>query len=183
MLSFVRRPAVAGAAAALLATIAATGPAAAAGSTSTPFKFTFDERSTPITCPRGLDPATYFCVQGSGVPAPGSEQKPFQPALETYGSVVDMAHPDAKGCIPDGSIASISDTDKPADQIFVVTVGTFCPTGNMVGIDTGTFKITGGSGAYKNARGGGTFVTEAKGMDLTTGQVISTTSYSGTVTR
>jgi hypothetical protein len=182
MLSIVRRPAVAGAAAALLATVAATTPAAAAGS-STPFKYTFDERSTPIACPGGLDPAAFFCVQGTGTPAPGSEQKPLSPALETYASIVDLAHPDAKGCIPDGSIASISNTDKPADQIFVVTVGTFCPTGNLVGIDTGTFKITGGTGAYKNAKGAGTFITEAKGIDPTTGQVVSTTSYTGTVTR
>jgi hypothetical protein len=95
--------------------------------------------------------------------------------IEEYAAAVNMT-PGAL-CVPDLSIATISSKAKPQDKLFVVTAGTLC-LDTMV--DNGTFRVTGGTGAYRDARGGGTFQTRVTAFGAT---VLSESTYTGTITR
>jgi len=80
----------------------------------------------------------------------------------------------ATDCItPQGPLFNFSDgkfivMDTKGDQLFANYSGQFVPTGDGTKyvFSGGTFQVTGGTGRYRNARGGGTL---SGGEDMATG--------------
>src|SRR5712692_1250317 len=91
---------------------------------------------------------------GKAVAAAG--QVPFTGTFtETFLATVDFSQPDSAGCFPDTSTGTI--TAANGDQVFIAATGTFCQSSPTTGTDAGPDTVTGGTGRFTGATGGGTF--------------------------
>jgi hypothetical protein len=127
-----------------------------------PFKGSFAETFVVVQGP----PVIVADASGSGhVTHLGSSS-------ESFVGTLDFTNVDPQtGCAHDSAVGSI--TGARGDTVDISAAGAFCPT---TGVDSGTFAITGGTGKYTGASGGGTYTSVA---NFATGR--SSESYDGTI--
>jgi hypothetical protein len=144
------------------ALVIAPTTSALASSQSVPFAGTITSNATIVNPP----PVLIATATGAG------SISPLGSATESFTGVVlfNVVDPQT-GCAPDSSTGSVSAAN--GDKVFITSVGQLCLA---TGIDSGTFVITGGTGQYKKAHGGGPY---SANVDLTTG--ISVETYNGSI--
>ena len=154
-----RRVGVSSVLAAVLVSALATS---AIASSPVPFAGSFTETATIINPP----PILVANASGSG------SVTPLGPSTEAFTGVVDFAIIDPKtGCALDSATGSIKAAN--GGTVFVTSVGEFCLA---TGTDSGTFYITGGTGRFHGAHGGGPYTSM---VNLATG--ISNETYNGSI--
>ncbi len=158
--SSLRRVGVSAVLAAVLVSALATS---AFATTSEPFKGSFSETFTIVNPP----PVIVANASGSGqITHEGL-------STESFVGTVDFTNVDPQtGCAHDSAIGSI--TGASGDSVNISAVGEFC---SNTGVDSGTFTVTGGTGRFVGATGGGTYSSVA---NFSTGT--SSETYDGSIT-
>ena len=160
---------------ALVIGVAALGPqASSALAASFNFQATLTGVTTPGACPPGT-PAGVVCYTGQSAGAITQPTSLAGPANEADRGFFDTAHPNSQGCIPNFALASITSAQGTlyiADEDFICGLG----TGNVT--ENGNWQALGGTGAYRDAHGGGTYT--VTGINQQTG--VSTITYTGHLT-
>ncbi|HEV8638870.1 MAG TPA: hypothetical protein VG370_32065 [Chloroflexota bacterium] len=155
----------------LLASVAVAAPALAA--TTTRFQASFVEQTSFVPCPPGPPPKAQ-CFSGHG---DGEAIPPGGPATESFQGFVDVAAADpVTHCTPNYTAATIA---TGSGKLYLVAQGRNCPTGPTSAVDNGTWTAVGGTGIFADARGSGTFSTEATFNP--DGTISSKTTYDGTL--
>ena len=78
-------------------------------------------------------------------------------STESFVGTVDFTQIDPRtGCAIDSAVGTIIAAN--GDQVSVTAAGEFCPA---TGVDSGSFTITGGTGRFANATGGGAYTSVA----------------------
>jgi hypothetical protein len=160
---------------ALVLGVAALGSQAGSVLATSPgesFHATLTGVTVPGACPPGT-PAGLVCYTGQSA---GTIDKPFvSAATEADRGFFDPTHPNSQGCIPNFALASITAANGStlfvADEDFICGLG----TGNVT--ENGTWQALGGTGAFAEAHGGGTYT--VTGINQQTG--VSTITYTGQI--
>jgi hypothetical protein len=135
-------------------------------------KGTATETFTATACP---SPApTLFCAASTGT----GEFSHLGKMTSSYLGIVDFAQPQGPGCYAVASNGTL--TSRQGDQLVVLDVGTFCQTSATAAMVTGNFTITGGTGRFIGATGGGTYTAPTIFNDTFTGGS-SDEVYTGTI--
>jgi hypothetical protein len=108
----------------------------------------------------------FFIAVASG----GGNITHFGLSAEQFDGTVDFPDPNT-GYAPDSAVGSI--TGAGGDVVYIQATGTACLA---AGTDDGTFTITGGTGKFAGASGGGTYSSTA---NFSTGT--SSETYNGTI--
>src|SRR5579884_508027 len=136
--------------ASLVLAVAAVGTTAAPSLAATgTLQVTFNETTTPRTCPPGV-PAGSFCYTGTGTgtlisPAIGTATEYF------------VGYALNGGCGPDHNVATLVTS---RGDIFVVANGNTCG-----GVDQETYTVVGGTGMFQGASGTGSILGIETGLN------------------
>ena len=129
------------------------------------FKATIHETFAPAVCPAGTATGT-FCAVATG----SGQATGLRTIAETSLGMVNLAElSPATGCAPE--VATTTLTAANGDRLFLSTTGTYCPIDPADAVDSGSYNVTGGTGRFAGAGGGGTYVTRANmgnGTSVTT---------------
>lgn len=138
-----------------------------------PFRATFQEQFSLASCPAGTAPGL-ACAVGIGE----GQATHLGRALETLAATINPAAASPAGCIPDQSTATLIAAN--GDRLTLATSGSECLGADGTAVDSGTYRVAGGSGRFAGARGEGTYRTLARfGAGGTTGSSVST--YEGSL--
>jgi hypothetical protein len=142
-------------------------PQQAAAANLVPFRATVAETFTAGPCP----PMPSLCVTSTG----SGQATHLGNVREATVTVLDLASKPGPGCATDGHAETRATTLFAAngDQITLVGTGYSCPTGPTTLTAVDSYVVTGGTGRFSGASGGGTI---AGTIDLANGTAVDTFS-------
>jgi hypothetical protein len=154
------------AAAALCAVLVAV-PQQAAAANLVPFRATVAETFTASPCP----PIPSLCVTNTG----SGQATHLGNIRESTVTVLDLASKPGPGCATDGHAERRTTTLYAAngDQVTLTATGYSCPTGPTTLSFVDSYVVTGGTGRFAGASGGGTITGT---VDLANGTAVDTFS-------
>lgn len=158
---------------ALAGALAAVGLIAsvASAASAVPFQASFAETFSVYA--GGPCPANAMCAAETGT----GNATHMGKSSESFTAVVSLPI-SATGCTPESSSGTL--TAANGDEVFVTASGTFCQTSVSSATDTGTFQVTGGTGRFVGATGGGAYDSTIN-INATWSGGTSTSTYTGTI--